>query len=167
MISLLVYLSESMEMDVFQKRLCEKLVEWDKIIDILLLDEGQTKSVTDLVTQRYLPISIGRSIVPVPLKSVRYMEKHLRCIKIYMDDGQTYSCYGKFEDIMPYLSQSFWRSHKSYIVNLEKVVMLQRYHFLAKNGEQLPVSQKKFHDTRLYFNNYLKRRGENHYAINP
>ena len=74
---------------------------------------------------------------------------------LHMTDGSKRVFYGKFEEVLPNLSVRFVRCHKSFVVNLEQTAELVRYTFSMRTGEVVPVSQKRYQETRDLYKSFL------------
>lgn len=90
------------------------------------------------------------------IKDIVFIESHLRKIKIHT----TYDVieyYHKLSDIDDQLKDfSFFRCHKSYIVNLKFVKSYDNVFITLKNGEKIYISKSKFSSFSKEFMYYLK-----------
>ncbi|WP_206459013.1 LytR/AlgR family response regulator transcription factor [Anaerovorax sp. IOR16] len=109
--------------------------------------EGQTSCI--MIKKRSI-------IYKIPLRDILYICKNLRLSCVITISGEQHTFYAKFDEIQPFLNKSFLQCHKSYIVNLEKVIALQAAWFWLENGEHLPISQKRRKKSREYYQNYLR-----------
>ena len=66
--------------------------------------------------------------------------------------------YESIDDIEAMLPSAFIQCHKSYLVNMEKIVEMRYDGVDLVSGATIPVSQKRSRDTRDAFTNYLFRR---------
>ena len=71
-----------------------------------------------------------RGIFVLPVEDVIYMEKNLRKISLFVTDFGDASYrkiefYGRFEDVIPQLDERFMYCHRSYIINMDKIVWMQ------------------------------------------
>lgn len=74
------------------------------------------------------------------LSSIKYIENAGRKIVFYTDLGD-FEAYMKFEDILPILSDSFFQSHRSYIVNMDKLKSINSGDIILYSGERIPVAR--------------------------
>lgn len=64
---------------------------------------------------------------------------------------------GKLDDMQKRLEQyGFIRVHKSFLVNVEKIVLIKNYRVILENGEELPVPREKFRQVK---EQYLEMEG--------
>lgn len=93
------------------------------------------------------------------IKDILYMESQLRKIKVHT----TYDVieyYQKLSDVENELKDcSFFRCHKSYIVNLKYVRSYDAVFITLKNGEKIYISKHNFSDFSKTFMYYLKSEG--------
>lgn len=107
--------------------------------------------------KRCVLIKKRSKIYQIPLRDILYICKNLRLSCITTISGEQHTFYAKFDEIQPFLNESFFQCHKSYIVNLDKVIALQAAWFWLENGMRLPISQKRRRQSREYYVNYLMR----------
>ncbi|ACV61342.1 two component transcriptional regulator, LytTR family [Desulfofarcimen acetoxidans DSM 771] len=96
----------------------------------------------------------GGTIIFIEAKSISYIEKvkGIKYISIYTDHGY-YNITETLNDIEAKLPEQFYRCHKSFIINLERVKALVRdglntFHVLLNNSKQ-KVSVSKYHYDEL------------------
>ena len=66
----------------------------------------------------------------LPLKQILYFEKEKRKILVYTIDGKCHEYYGKMDELMSQLNNSFVRCHNSYVVNIGKIMGMDREKFI-------------------------------------
>lgn len=114
----------------------------------------------------------GTAVRRVPLEQVLYLEVLDR--KIYLHTvEETLPFYGKLEDLEPAPSCSppqdsitfrlpgtFFRCHRSYIVNLRHVQLYDKNEICLDNEERIPLSKRRYKSFGLAFLHYLKESGD-------
>lgn len=83
----------------------------------------------------------GRSIV-VSCESIEFVESERRKARFNTADGPIES-YCTLADAAEALPDTFFQCHKSFIVNMDKVVEIGKDGILMKSGAVVPVSQKR------------------------
>ena len=79
---------------------------------------------------------------------------------------ETVPFYGKLEDLEPALTRpelvpdSFFRCHRSYIVNLRHVQLYDKNEIRLDNEDCIPLSKRRYKSFGLAFMHYLKERGD-------
>ncbi|MBR0596777.1 LytR/AlgR family response regulator transcription factor [Sinanaerobacter chloroacetimidivorans] len=106
--------------------------------------------------QGYIPVITRKESSKVWIKEILYIEKELRLIKIYTA-GRVYSFYGKLDDIMKYLDDNFYRCHRSCVVNLDKILRMEKGIFYLEGGKTLRVGQNNYQYTRSYYRRFLEK----------
>lgn len=94
----------------------------------------------------------------ITAKDIIYLETDNRRVKIVTTMGIFYS-----PDLIDYWEKklthiSFYRIHKSYILNLDHIEQYKRNEVKLTSGEIIGISYRKQSAFRNYFYNYLKRR---------
>ena len=97
-------------------------------------------------------------VLKIKSKDIMYVETLDHKTKVVTPDAIYYS-----SDLIDYWHKklthsSFYRVHKSYIVNLDYVNEYKRNEVKLINGEIIGISYRNQPDFRKYFFNYLKRR---------
>ncbi len=78
----------------------------------------------------------------INLSSIKYIESMGRKLVLYTDSGD-FETYMKAEEIMTLLSDRFFKSHRSYIVNLDKLNVLNTDDIVLYSGERIPVARSQ------------------------
>lgn len=100
-------------------------------------------------------------IVKIPRNELIYFETYNRKIKIVTKMG-TYLFREKLSDIYRlYCEHGFECPHNSYVINLFYVSKITGYTIILKNGEPIPLSQKRAVEFKEKFANYL----DSHFSI--
>jgi DNA-binding LytR/AlgR family response regulator len=94
---------------------------------------------------RHIMIKSGSSYYKVFLKDVLYIESRDRKNVLYTDDGAK-EYYGKMRELETMLGRTFFRCHRSYIVNLARIVRYNAGTVWLENGAAIYIAQKKYHD---------------------
>lgn len=91
------------------------------------------------------------------LRDILYMEQKNHNVEIHLSNASTRLWYGKLDSLQPYLTDSFVRCHKSFIVNLQYVIGFDRELsvFTMKNGDMayirradLPAMKRRYEAIR-------------------
>ena len=73
-----------------------------------------------------------------------------------MTEDKTLVSYEKLSDFKQKLSASFALSHKSFIVNMDKIKSLNSTEIILENNVTIPVSRSKFRKCKELYLEYLK-----------
>ncbi len=106
----------------------------------------------------YIPIKTKFETSRIDINKIVYLEKNLRLLNIYLEsNGKIYTIYGKMEDVQKYLNESFYRVHKSCIVNFNKVFSMQDGVIYFEDGTTLRVGVQNFQAARKQFGIFIEK----------
>ena len=107
------------------------------------------------------PVSFisNRAHVEVLPKSICYIETINRKTLVHLDDGHVLETHSRLGDIHAQLPERFVLSHKSFLVNLDKVAQLGTADIRMEDGTVLPISQARKEQFRRTFMTYLHKSG--------
>lgn len=123
------------------------------------LDEALDKAIANIKSRSVRPfgIKVGGRIMRVVPGDIEYIESDRRKVRIHTVDGviEAYESLGSIESKLPSV---FVQCHKSFLVNMEKVVEMRSDGLDLVSGATIPVSQKRSRETREAFMTYLLER---------
>lgn len=96
----------------------------------------------------------GVGMMPVNLKDILYIESVDHDIVVHTDKEaySTYTALGEIEDQVE--EYGFFRCHKSYVVNLDKVNQISKKDIKLKDGSIILVSVRKFPELKRRYLDY-------------
>lgn len=94
------------------------------------------------VRERMLRLSLPDGAVQLPLYEIRYLEVMRNYTTVY--EKEAYSVKRSLNDLAGELDESFYRIHRSYIVNLRFIRRITRESVTLKDGTVLPLSRKHY-----------------------
>lgn len=106
-------------------------------------------------TSPYVVLQVrGRSVV-VECDDVEYLESERRKVRFHTEDEvvESYCTLAEAAELLP---DTFLQCHKSFIVNMDKVVEIGKDGILMRSGDVVPVSQKRRREVKEALLNYLK-----------
>ncbi len=112
------------------------------------LSNLESKSVED--QKLVLPTQNGT--LRLPLKQITHIEGERNYSYIYLSNKSrelSSKNLAYFEDIL--IDKSFFRSHRSYLVNRYHINALKSDHFILKNGAEIPISRRKRAEADKWF----------------
>ncbi|MDC7291709.1 LytTR family DNA-binding domain-containing protein [Blautia schinkii] len=80
----------------------------------------------------------------VAVKDICYIEVFRRELVVHCADREVTGMGALTELAQQLTGRRFYRSHRSFLVNLEWVAGIQRYHFLLKNGARVPIAVRSY-----------------------
>ncbi|MBQ6949827.1 MAG: LytTR family transcriptional regulator DNA-binding domain-containing protein [Firmicutes bacterium] len=83
-----------------------------------------------------------------------YLEKDMRRIFIYLENGVKISFYSGMDEVMKQLGKNFCQCHKSFVINMDKVEKMSETMFYMVNGAEVPIGQRRLGEVRVRYENY-------------
>lgn len=117
--------------------------EEDKAFDILCLDiEMGAMSGMELagkIREKALYLPVAGSMVWIPIGEIRYLEVQKNYVTIY--GKETYTVKKTLGELEKALDESFFRTGRSFIVNLRYVKKITKAEVVLKDGTSVPLSR--------------------------
>lgn len=140
-------------MNLFALRFLKKPLDYTRFYSGL---DKAIELINEDVVEFYLKDS--RKLLRIKSNEIMYIETIGHKTKVVTVNGVYYSA-----DLIDFWEKklshlSFYRIHKSYILNLDYVNEYQRIEVKLTNGEIVPISYRNQTTFRKYFYDYLKRR---------
>lgn len=103
-----------------------------------------------------IAVQKGSCLYIVDTYSLLYVEGRGRVARLVTEEG-TLETYEKIANLSGRLNDRFLQSHKSYLVNLDRVRQFNGDNFLMENGVYIPVSQSRRKEVRQRFLNFVNQ----------
>lgn len=91
----------------------------------------------------------------VKINEIYYIESDARLVNIHLKNEVLVS-YGKLSDMEEILKGNFLRTHKSYLVNLERVKSYKHNQVILDNGKVIPISRNSISKVKNEIFDYVK-----------
>lgn len=98
-----------------------------------------------------------RAVYALPVDSIVYMEKNLRKIRLHTKD-ETIEFYGKFSDVIPMLDSRFLYCHRSYVINMDEIVIMTDNGIYVSNNECILLGRDTYGKAKRIFQDYLSQK---------
>lgn len=122
-----------------------KPVSSDKLREALLRVYELKKKKKQLVVRE------AGKVCRIPYQDIQYLESRGREVRI-VTDKTNHFVKGKFSDMEKNLPKTeFIKTHRSYIVNVQHLIKVERYSAMLSNYEEIPISQSLYNDTKQQF----------------
>jgi len=115
-------------------------------------------SVAEERTKRYILVKSSGVQQKVYVKDIYYIESANKKVIIHTGAGILES-YGKMEKLEQMTGNGFYRCHRCYLVNMEKIVSYNADTIKVVNGDKLILAQKKYNDFIRHYMKYAKNGG--------
>jgi DNA-binding LytR/AlgR family response regulator len=106
------------------------------------------------MSKKRIPILTRSEVTYVDPDDILYAESQLRLILLRTVERQ-HRYYGKLDDLMRVLDESFYRCHVSWIINLDKVVSVKNNAIHMADGKVILLGRNKFQAARKAYMRYL------------
>jgi DNA-binding LytR/AlgR family response regulator len=118
-----------------------------------ILDEVRDKIIRE---RESIILTINREQVKVYLDDINYIESLGHYVMIHTN-REVYELKKSLSDMMKQLNDCFVLSHRSYIVNLEKIERISKEVCLLANHIQVPISRSNYQSLNERFIAYYRR----------
>ena len=129
--------------------LLKKPITKDKLLKVF-------NKIFDKQNDKYLLLKTGKEICKIPIKDIVYIESFGRIVEIHLINNVKKPFYNKISNIIDLLPNNFIRTHKSYIVNLNKVKNYNKKEITMDNNTIIPISRLKYSEINNKITNYIK-----------
>lgn len=126
-----------------------------KPIDEILLDKYLKKVTLSSGAGKNLTFRHQSRIVSIDVKDIMYLESRNHNCIVYTDKA-TYTVYEKLSSLYERLPNTFVQCHKSYVVNMYWIQLLDSERILLKGGQLINVSRTYRAKTREAVFNYME-----------
>ena len=105
----------------------------------------------------YLVMSIQGRTVSVHTKDIVFLESEAHKVLVHTEQ-KTYTIYEKLSDVMGRLSEAFTQCHKSFVVNMNYISVIDSKTLRLKNNMKLPVSRTYSAQIRKDFFEFARKK---------
>ncbi|MCL2839378.1 MAG: LytTR family DNA-binding domain-containing protein [Defluviitaleaceae bacterium] len=122
--------------------------------DILLKNLEKLKDEMLLEENRKLILKFNGVIKGVDSDDILYLESKLHTVTVYTTDGE-HLCYEKLSDLAKRLPRQFVTTHKSFLVNMDKIQRIERERIVLGKNIEIPVSKARYNEVREHYFRYI------------
>jgi len=109
-------------------------------------------------TQKNIMVKSAGTQQKVLLKDIYYIESGNKKVIFHTTNG-TLEVYGKMKELENGLGNTFYRCHRCYLVNMEKISAYSSDNIQVTNGDNLLLARKKYSDFIKTYMRYVKNGG--------
>ena len=127
-----------------------------KPVDNELLRANLEKVATALDNQKESALTVSNHGKPIaiPHRDILYIESLGHTIQIHTA-AETVVAYERLDAVTKLLPAGFIRCHKSFVVNMQQIRRFQPSDVLLKNGMLVPVSRKRYAETKAAYFKFM------------
>ena len=104
---------------------------------------------------KVIVVKTVRETRKIKINDIFYIESDVRLVNIHLKNEVLVS-YAKLSDMEERLKGRFLRTHKSYLVNLDKVKSYKNNQLILENGKIIPISRNNASKVKNEIFNYVK-----------
>ena len=139
-----------------------KPIQRDYVVKLLLMVQERQKQ-----DQKEKIVVAGKKRQTFLLWEIVYIKSRAHVTEIYTSDGKMYECKEKVSELEQRVNEKFVRCHQSYLVNMQHVECMDKEEslymgrllksdiFVLDQQKHVPISKKRYAQTRKYFEEYL------------
>ena len=109
-------------------------------------------------SKKYIVIKNSGTQQKIYLKDIYYIESSNKKVIYHTKNGR-FDTYGKMEELEKELGNAFYRCHRCYLVNMEKICAYSADSIQVVGGDELILAQKKYTDFVKRYMRYAKDGG--------
>lgn len=102
-------------------------------------------------------VSWNKTKYMIKQMDIIYIERNKRVTYIHTNKSEELKTSMKIDIVLNQLNHDFVRSHTSFIINMNYILLINRQEIVLKNGEMIPVSRKYSQDVKKQYNLFLIR----------
>ena len=116
-----------------------------------LLEKAKTNTAH---TEEKLVVRQNGAIQAVPIRAIRYLESKGHHVIIHTFE-KTIELYGRLERVKEKLPNCFLQCHKSYVVNMNYIMFIDKREILLKGETRVNISREKYNEVRERYFQYM------------
>lgn len=127
-----------------------KIVEGSRFVNEMghMAKQYMDERIHDINQKQIVVEGLNKKIFFIRIPQILYVEAKLRNCDIFMQNGEVIHGKMSFTDFEKELDEYFVKVHRSYIVNLRYVAVIQFCEIVMTNGKVIPVPEKKYAKVR-------------------
>lgn len=149
------YMGEAFDVNAFHYLV--KPIDEEKFAEVLDRAWKETSAFCEQ-EKRYIMVKSLGAQQRLFLKNIYYIESRNKKVIIHTTD-KTLEVYGKMEELENRLGGTFYRCHRCYLVNMEKISAYSADNIQVTNGDNLLLARTKYSDFIKAYMRYMKNGG--------
>ena len=107
-------------------------------------------------------VETKKGIHILPYEDILFMEKDQKVIVVYTEKERI-RFYGSFSQVYDQLDRRFMWCHRSYIINMDKIVWMSGQEIYVKGNFTIHLGSNTYHKAKRFFSAYLDEKRESIY----
>ena len=127
-----------------------KVMEGSRFVNEMgrMAKQYMDEKIQDINQKQIVVEGLNKKIFFIRMPQILYVEAKLRNCDIFMQSGDVIHGKMSFADFEKNLDEYFIKVHRSYIVNIRYVAVIQFCEIIMTNGKVIPVPEKKYAKVR-------------------
>lgn len=132
-----------------------------KPLDTAKLEEVLSKITRELSSEKEhcYTVKCGSEIQRIPFSQIKFAEVFGRKVSLHTKQ-EVFTFNGRLDELAESFPLSFFRCHKSYLVNLAMVIKYDKESAILSSGESVPIARRKFGEFGKAFLAFLRKEGD-------
>ena len=149
------YMEEAFDVNAFHYLV--KPIKESKFAEVFQRALKEARS-SDEQRKKYVIIKDGENRKKIMFSEIQYIESNDRKVVFHTDSGLA-ETYARMCDLEKELGETFFRCHRCYLVNFEKVTAYSVNTIRVLNGDSIIIAEKKYTDFVKAYLRYAKNGG--------
>ena len=149
------YMEEAFDVNAFHYLV--KPIKEGKFAEVFQRALKEARS-SDEQRKKYVIIKDGENRKKILFSEIQYIESNDRKVIFHTDDGLA-ETYARMYDLEKELGDTFFRCHRCYLVNFEKITAYSVNNIHVLNGDSIILAEKKYMDFVKAYLRYAKNGG--------
>ncbi|WP_323617096.1 LytTR family DNA-binding domain-containing protein [Erysipelothrix rhusiopathiae] len=122
---------------------------------------GQVLTQIDKRSGDFFDCNFGAESRRIPFKDISHFEIYRRVMRVHFNNDEYFDFYETMDHLTTRLAnRNFVRVHRSYLVNLNHIVLFKNQTLRLENGEELPIGKAYQSDVKQSFNEFVEKNWE-------
>ena len=149
------YMEEAFDVMAFYYLL--KPIDTDKFSNVLERACKEAEG-NEAQEERYLMFKASGTTVRLALKEILFIESSGKKVIVHAG-SETYEVYGTMEGMEEETGETFYRSHRGFLVNMAKIASYKANTIYLENGQSVLLSRQKYADFVKKYMRYAAEQG--------
>lgn len=128
-----------------------------KPINAAILQKNLEKIKSEMIldANRKLILKFDGIVIGVDPDDILYIESRAHTATVYATDGG-HLCYEKLDALANRLPGQFILTHKSFLVNMDKIQRIERERVILEKGMEVPISKHRYNEVHDGYFRYIR-----------
>ena len=129
--------------------------DFRRAADNVLKQWNLIKQSQDTADKEFVYLKTGTRIMRVAFEDIEYIEGMNEYLKVHPHKGDPYLTYATFKNLMKFLPDNFTQVHRSYVVNMNHVLEIEKSMLKMRNGATISLGGNYRDEFMLHVKQHL------------